>query len=80
MNNIQAISSGYKETNTGSIDYQYYDQRARNIRSESVWSLFKGIFSDKKISRIEGSEECDVLIYNRTKVSSEDNSSLKQAA
>ena len=80
MTNMQAITSGYKETSTGSIDYHYYDQRARNIRSESVWSLFKGIFSDKKISRIKDSEECDVLIYNRTKVSNEDNSSLKQAA
>ena len=80
MTNIKAIISGYNETSTGSIDYEYYDQRARNIRSESVWSLLKSIFTDKKISRIEDSEECDVMVYNRTKVSSKDSNSLKQAA
>ena len=80
MTNIKAIKSKYNETNTGSIDYEYYDQRARSIRSESVWSLLKGFFSDKKNSRIVEAKECDVLAYNPAKASSKDISSLKQAA
>ncbi len=80
MTNIQAIKSGKKETSTGSIDYEYYDQRARDIRSESVWKLLKGFFTDKKNSRVEDSAECDVVSYNPIKASNQDTSTLKQAA
>ena len=80
MTNIQAIKSGYNETSSGSIDYQYYDEQARNIRSESVWNLLKGIFSDKKNSRVEAPQECEVVSYTAAKVSNEETSTMKHAA
>ena len=84
MTNIQAIKPIYSQTSTGSIDYQYYDQRARSIRSESAWKLLKSFFTDKKTSPIEESEEsrvvADMVEYNPTKASNKDSISFKQAA
>ena len=80
MKKIKNINASYAETNSGSIDYQYYDQRARNIRSESVWKLLKGYFSDKKNSPKNESEECDVMIFNRIDKHQNQFNSLKEAA
>ncbi|GAA0412620.1 hypothetical protein GCM10009133_21220 [Cocleimonas flava] len=80
MTNIQAIKSGYNQTKTGSIDYNFYDQRARSIRSESIWSLFKGVFSDKENSPVEATQDCEVVNYNVAKTSNEDVNTMKHAA
>jgi len=80
MKKIQYITPSYAETKSGSIDYQYYDQRARNIRSESVWELLKGFFTDKKNSRKDESEEHDVMIFNRTYKHQTQFNLLKKAA
>ncbi|MEH6627801.1 MAG: hypothetical protein V7739_15250 [Motiliproteus sp.] len=44
-----------QETNTiaaesESIDYEYYDARARCLRSRFIWSLVSRIYPDKKSS------------------------------
>jgi len=80
MKKIQYINSGYTQTSSGSIDYDYYDQRARNIRSESILTLLKVFFTDKKNSRKEVSVECDVMIFNRADEDQIQVNSLKKAA
>ena len=80
MAKIKPIKSGYAGTSNGSIDYQYYDQRARNLRSGSVWKLLKGFFTDKKNSRIDDPEDCDVVAFNCTDEHKRQFNSLKEAA
>lgn len=80
MKKIRYIKSNYAMTNSGSIDYQHYDQRARNIRSESVWKLLKGIFSDKKNSSNNESEDCNVMTFNKTDEHQKQFNTLKEAA
>ena len=43
-------NSVYRHTESGSIDYQFYEQRARSLRSEAAWELAKRLFSGKKSS------------------------------
>jgi len=61
MTNMHDIEKGYAKTNSGSINYQHYDNRARNIRSTSVWNFIETIFIGKKYSSIDASEKCDVV-------------------
>ncbi len=80
MKKIQYINSGYNQTNSGSIDYDYYDQRARHIRSESIFTILKTFFTDKKNSRQDVSEICDVMTFNRSDEDQIQFNSLKKAA
>lgn len=65
MTTTQKGLSRYKQTNTGSIDYQYYDQRSRNIRSESVWKFLNAWLSDKKNSLVDVHEDCEARTFNQ---------------
>lgn len=44
------IESGIKHTTSGSIDYNYYTNRARDIRGGEVMKSVKSLFSGKKNS------------------------------
>ncbi len=41
-----------EELNT-QIDYRYYDERARSLRSEAAWGFLKGLFPEKKTSSVK---------------------------
>ncbi|MEH6457539.1 MAG: hypothetical protein V7749_14515 [Cocleimonas sp.] len=67
VNNLNKIENGYAKTSSGSINYQHYDNRARSIRSESIWKLVKTFFTDKQLSSLGETEECHVMSFNKTK-------------
>jgi len=37
-----------KRTSSGSIDYEYYDERARTLRSNTVLKMIRGMLTRKK--------------------------------
>ena len=83
MNNLNSLNkteNGYAKTSSGSINYQYNDNRARNIRSESVWKLVKNFFANKQPSFLDGTEECHVMTFNKAKTNQKQFSPLQEAA
>ncbi len=80
MNNLNKIENGYAKTCSGSINYQHYDNRARNIRSESVWKLVKTFFTDKKVTTHSETEECHVMTFSKAKTKQNQFSTLQVAA
>lgn len=45
MTNTKEQKNQYTKKINGTIDYQYYENRARTLRSEFIWSLLKEIFT-----------------------------------
>lgn len=80
LNSINKTENGYAKTSSGSINYQHYDNRARNIRSESVWKLVKNLFTNEKPSSFDETEECHVMTFNKVKTNQKQFSSLQEAA
>ena len=46
-------NKGSNDTFDAGIDYQYYDNRARNLRSEAAWGWLKGLFTEQHFSLIK---------------------------
>ena len=80
LNNLNKTDNGYAKTSSGSIDYQHYDKRARDIRSESVWKLMKNFFTNQKSSSLDEIEECHVMTFNKVKTNQKQFSPLQEAA
>ena len=53
---------GLKGTEYAGINYQYFDERARTLRSEAVWKLLKSGFSDKKFSSESFIDQADSML------------------
>lgn len=66
--------------NDGSINYKHYQDKARSIRSESIVSLFLGLFTDKKNSLKCNIENNQLLDFNHIDKQKEPSISLKKAA
>ncbi len=41
---------GFNQTFSSGIDYRFYDDRARSLRSEAAWGFLHGLFTQKKTS------------------------------
>ena len=83
MNNLNSLNNtenAYAKTSSGSINYQHYDNRARNIRSESIWKLVKNFFTNKQPSSLDGTEDCQVMSFNKAKTNQRQFSPLQEAA
>ena len=51
-------NSVYRHTESGSIDFQFYEQRARSLRSKAAWELAKRLFYGKQFSSEEDLSGC----------------------
>ena len=80
VNNHNKTENGYAKTSSGSINYQHYDNLARNIRSESVWKLVKNFVTNKKPSSFDETEKCHVMTLNKVKTNQKQFSPLQEAA
>ncbi len=50
MSNQANSTASIMRTTNGSIDYTYYDSRARNIRGDTIYFIVKKLFKNKGIN------------------------------
>ena len=50
MAKLSEKNTVYRPTESGSIDFRYYEQRARSLRSKAAWELAKRLFTRKQFS------------------------------
>jgi|GEM_PF-7114052 len=49
-------------TSEGSIDYRFYNHRARYIRSSTILNFFKNFFLGKKNSSVNNQRQIELVI------------------
>ena len=58
MANHNHYETNFRHTESGSIDFRFYEQRARALRSQAVWDLVRRLFQRKPGSCEEGFNGC----------------------